>query len=939
MPTTPGAPHTPSAPSPPALLEECPLSPSERWASVLLDTQPAVIPTTTAAKGTPPLPPPSPTRTHVVDTPKAAALVGDNQENCQDETALRTPVSALRKHHASSVLQLKFRPRSATTTPKATPGTQTHQRPATASMLRQQQPYYPSSPASPTGHGPSSVARISVVVRVKPNFQNDNNAGTTTAASIQIKTNNNSSSTSSIHIIDNNGHSHDAHADRIFGPDASESHIFDAVGRGAVDGVLRGVNQSLLAYGATGSGKTHTLGFDNKEGLTPRVLAYLTKEIARFGGDCVVTTKASFFEVYNEGVYDLLRPTATTHDKHDGDSNKLKVFGGTVKGAEERTCRTLEQLQSMLEMGVARRAAASTASNARSSRSHAIFKIFVARRRADGTMLKANLFLVDLAGAESLEKSSPQDAAATPAPLPKTPGRGGYYQQMTPRTPGTPSRGMAGLEASGRQAEGRAINLSLLTLKRVVESIGEGKQHIPWRESNLTMLLRDAIGGNSRTSICACVADDSAADVSRSINTLRFAVNAQRVICEPVVNASRELEAEKKQRLEAEAAAKEQRDLDAKLAEAREEERVELETRHRKAIEAQREELRELEAALVLASEEKERAVQAARREALASKREASNEAERLQRLSKVLETQRRELQVVFDEEKRLALEEMRIKMLDEHRLALQEVEARHAQALQEQRQQMQEGHARALQEQRVQLEKAAESELAAQREELEMAALAVLEEEVERRESGGIACSPIEEEAEAEQEPEPEQEQEQEQEHAKMAQAWAHSSVVSAIESPEPAATAPVDMPAPVATSPSSSYGLGARITKLFDDGNYYEGTVTATDAPGRYTHVVTYDDGDVESYTLNQLRKQCQLVSSSGGGGGDGGKPSQKSRRRLLKQKAVKDVDSPSNKRMSVLMLNGEGGPLRRIAQVEHVNVHEAIKAKGNSKWRGAA
>lgn len=269
--------------------------------------------------------------------------------------------------------------------------------------------------------------------------------------------------------------------DYVFPATASQQDVYDVCVRPVVEAALRGFSGTVLAYGQTGSGKTHTMGSgwtepgarDSDEGIIPRALRDLFSGLE--DDDCAAV---SFLELYHERPQDLLEPG----------------WEG-ARGASERAVRGAGEALAALRSGALARATAATRMNASSSRSHAVFT--VRARRAGGA--RPELHFVDLAGSERLKRTG----------------------------------------ATGERArEGIAINRGLLALGNVISALADPARraaHVPYRDSRLTLLLRDALGGNSRTVMVACVAPGDA-DFVETMSTLEYAARARNIRNRCVVN-------------------------------------------------------------------------------------------------------------------------------------------------------------------------------------------------------------------------------------------------------------------------------------------------------------------------------------------------------------------------------------------------------------------
>ncbi|OMP03899.1 hypothetical protein COLO4_10130 [Corchorus olitorius] len=323
--------------------------------------------------------------------------------------------------------------------------------------------------------------------------------------------------------------------DHVYGSTGSPSSaMFEECIVPLVDGLFQGYNATVLAYGQTGSGKTYTMGTGFKDGcqtgVIPQVMNALFSKIENLKHQIEFQLHVSFIEILKEEVRDLLDPTSLNKsDAATTNTAKVNVPGKppiqiressngviTLAGSTEVSVSTLKEMAACLEQGSLSRATGSTNMNNQSSRSHAIFTITLEQMRklnpavsGDGgpndimneEYLCAKLHLVDLAGSERAKR--------------------------------TGSDGM-------RFKEGVHINKGLLALGNVISALGDEKKrkegvHVPYRDSKLTRLLQDSLGGNSRTVMIACI---SPADINaeETLNTLKYANRARNIQNKPVVN-------------------------------------------------------------------------------------------------------------------------------------------------------------------------------------------------------------------------------------------------------------------------------------------------------------------------------------------------------------------------------------------------------------------
>ena len=297
--------------------------------------------------------------------------------------------------------------------------------------------------------------------------------------------------------------------DLIHPPHSTQSDVYLTTARPAVQSVLDGYNATVLAYGQTGTGKTFTMeGFDHPElrGLIPRAVTDLFHLIhSASSPSSTFLVRASYIQIYQEVVSDLLMPLSPTT------TNLLiredRVRGVFVGGLSEWLVRGPGEVMALLKRGSAQRATGSTKSNETSSRSHAVFMLWVEQNRSASlsspspspspqlssspplTFLSGKLNLVDLAGSERI-----------------------------------PISGATGV----RLDETRAINQSLSALANVISSLIKHRAHVPYRDSKLTRLLQSSIGGNCRTALLAMVSG-GVEHWGETLSTLTFARSARRV--------------------------------------------------------------------------------------------------------------------------------------------------------------------------------------------------------------------------------------------------------------------------------------------------------------------------------------------------------------------------------------------------------------------------
>ncbi|XP_058511850.1 kinesin-like protein KIF21A isoform X10 [Ochotona princeps] len=330
--------------------------------------------------------------------------------------------------------------------------------------------------------------------------------------------------------------------DYVFDIDSQQQQIYTQCIEKLIEGCFEGYNATVFAYGQTGAGKTYTMGtgFDvniveEEQGIISRAVKHLFKSIEEKKATAIKNglpppdfkVNAQFLELYNEEVLDLFDTTRDIDSKNKKSNIRIhedSTGGIYTVGVTTRTVNTESEMMQCLKLGALSRTTASTQMNVQSSRSHAIFTIHVCQTRAcpqtdaenatDNKMisessqmnefetLTAKFHFVDLAGSERLKRTG----------------------------------------ATGERAkEGISINCGLLALGNVISALGDKSKratHVPYRDSKLTRLLQDSLGGNSQTIMIACVSP-SDRDFMETLNTLKYANRARNIKNKVVVNQDR----------------------------------------------------------------------------------------------------------------------------------------------------------------------------------------------------------------------------------------------------------------------------------------------------------------------------------------------------------------------------------------------------------------
>lgn len=285
--------------------------------------------------------------------------------------------------------------------------------------------------------------------------------------------------------------------DRVFGPNANQSTVYEEAAKPIVKDVLSGYNGTIFAYGQTSSGKTHTMegsiGEDSHEGIIPRIVNDIFEYIFSMEEKVEFHIKVSYFEIYMDKIKDLLDISKDNLTVHE-DKNRVPY----VKGATERFVCNPEEVMALIEEGKRNRHISVTNMNEHSSRSHSVFLINVKQENEDTQkQLTGKLYLVDLAGSEKVSKT------------------GAEGQTLD---------------------EAKNINKSLSALGNVISALAEGnKSHIPYRDSKLTRILQESLGGNSRTTIIICGSPASFNEYETK-STLEFGRRAKTIKNTVIVN-------------------------------------------------------------------------------------------------------------------------------------------------------------------------------------------------------------------------------------------------------------------------------------------------------------------------------------------------------------------------------------------------------------------
>ncbi|KAH8854535.1 Kinesin-like protein isoform 2 [Schistosoma japonicum] len=355
--------------------------------------------------------------------------------------------------------------------------------------------YTPPNTMDQTRFDPSET--VKVVVRCRPLNEKEIAAGYGRCVFVDC-------SNGTVEVHNPNGKRNDGprrfRFDAVYDENSMQKDLYNETFRGLIDNVLVGFNGTVFAYGQTGTGKTFTIqGFqDNPElrGIMPNSFVHIFDEISKSMGTQYLV-RASYLEIYKEEIRDLLRRDQSKHleirEKPDS--------GIYIKDLSSVLTKSIDEILKVMTIGYQNRAVGATNMNEHSSRSHAIFIITVecCRTGTDGKkhIRVGKLNLVDLAGSERQSKT---------------------------------------LSEGERLKEATKINLSLSTLGNVISALVDGKStHIPYRDSKLTRLLQDSLGGNSKTIMIANIGP-ATYNYEETINTLRYSNRAKNIRNKPKIN-------------------------------------------------------------------------------------------------------------------------------------------------------------------------------------------------------------------------------------------------------------------------------------------------------------------------------------------------------------------------------------------------------------------
>ncbi|XP_010739729.1 kinesin-like protein kif7 [Larimichthys crocea] len=361
------------------------------------------------------------------------------------------------------------------------------------------------SPKVPGGQGRGDYSAVQVAVRVRPLLPKELLHCHESCITVD----------SELHQV-TLGHDRHFLCDYLFEETCCQEEVYSVSVAPLIDAFFQGFNATVFAYGQTGSGKTYTIGEanicsfrDEEQGIIPRAVADIFKLLDE--NDLTdFSVRVSYLEVYKEEFKDLLEVETASKDIH------IREDKGNIVlcGVKECEVEGLDEVLSLLESGNTARHTGATQMNLNSSRSHTIFTVYMDQRRGSsrlyGTatssgpqMLSSKFHFVDLAGSERILRTG---------------------------------------NTGERLKESIQINSGLLALGNVIGALGDPKRkgsHIPYRDSKITRILKDSLGGNSKTLMIACISPSSS-DFDESLNTLNYATRARNIQNRATVNCKRE---------------------------------------------------------------------------------------------------------------------------------------------------------------------------------------------------------------------------------------------------------------------------------------------------------------------------------------------------------------------------------------------------------------
>lgn len=330
--------------------------------------------------------------------------------------------------------------------------------------------------------GPSEC-NIKVICRVRPLNESEEKAGSKFV--LKFPTDDSISIGGKVYVYD-----------KVFKANATQESVYNTAAKPIVKDVLSGYNGTIFAYGQTASGKTHTmegvLNDNDMQGIIPRIIGDIFSYIYQMDENLEFHIKVSYFEIYMDKIRDLLDISKTNLSVHE-DKNRVPF----VKGATERFVSSPEEVMEVIDEGKANRHVAVTNMNEHSSRSHSVFLINVKQENTETEKkLSGKLYLVDLAGSEKVSKTGAEGSVLD---------------------------------------EAKNINKSLSALGNVIAALADGNGFTPYRDSKLTRILQESLGGNARTTMVICCSPASFNETETK-STLLFGQRAKTIKNSVMVN-------------------------------------------------------------------------------------------------------------------------------------------------------------------------------------------------------------------------------------------------------------------------------------------------------------------------------------------------------------------------------------------------------------------
>ena len=285
--------------------------------------------------------------------------------------------------------------------------------------------------------------------------------------------------------------------DRVYPSETTQKTIFEQIAKPLISAAFEGINGTLFCYGQTASGKTYTMegipSDENLMGIIPRMMQLIFETINSGSSDIEFSVKCQYYQIYNEKIQDLI-DTRKTDLAIREDKNK----GIWVGECTEKYVESEQEMMNFFNTGASNRIVASTKMNAISSRSHSLFSVTIYQRNVITESSKTGkIYFVDLAGSEKMSK--------------------------------------AGVEGNTMLKEAQNINKSIMTLGMVINALTKGGKHVPYRDSKLTRVLQESLGGNCLTYlIINC--SPSTLNLTETLSTLRFGQRAKLIKNKVVAN-------------------------------------------------------------------------------------------------------------------------------------------------------------------------------------------------------------------------------------------------------------------------------------------------------------------------------------------------------------------------------------------------------------------